>query len=51
MIIRFRIVSKNGCGESYEGVAVAADMYHLQNVKAFIGPYCSAGLYKYSCCI
>ena len=26
------IVSQNGCGESYEGVAVAADMYHLQKV-------------------
>ncbi|CAJ0929082.1 unnamed protein product, partial [Mesorhabditis belari] len=36
------LVSQNGCGESYEGVAVAADMYHLQKVKAFIGPYCSA---------
>lgn len=38
-----RIVSQNGCGDSYEGVAVAADMYHLQKVKAFIGPYCNAG--------
>ncbi|CAI4231943.1 unnamed protein product [Auanema sp. JU1783] len=36
------IVSQNGCGESYEGVAVAADMYHLQKVKALIGPYCNA---------
>ncbi|KAK5982629.1 Receptor-type guanylate cyclase gcy-8 [Trichostrongylus colubriformis] len=36
------IVSQNGCGESYEGVAVAADMYHLQKVKVFIGPYCDA---------
>ncbi|PAV84553.1 hypothetical protein WR25_18222 [Diploscapter pachys] len=36
------IVSQNGCGESYEGVAVAADMYHLQKVKGFIGPYCNA---------
>ncbi|GMS94939.1 hypothetical protein PENTCL1PPCAC_17114, partial [Pristionchus entomophagus] len=35
------IVSQNGCGDSYEGVAVAADMYHLQKVKAFIGPYCN----------
>jgi len=31
-----------GCGESFEGVAVGADMYHQQNVKAFIGPYCNA---------
>uniref|UniRef100_A0A8R1I0N4 guanylate cyclase n=1 Tax=Caenorhabditis japonica TaxID=281687 RepID=A0A8R1I0N4_CAEJA len=36
------IISQTGCGESYEGVAVAADMYHLQKVKAFIGPYCNA---------
>ncbi|TMS37583.1 hypothetical protein L596_004484 [Steinernema carpocapsae] len=36
------IVSQMGCGESFEGVAVGADMYHLQNVKAFIGPYCNA---------
>ncbi|PAV74631.1 hypothetical protein WR25_25635 [Diploscapter pachys] len=36
------IISQNGCGESYEGVAVAADMYHLQKVKGFIGPYCNA---------
>ncbi|CAD6199387.1 unnamed protein product [Caenorhabditis auriculariae] len=36
------ITSQNGCGESYEGVAVAADMYHLQKVRAFIGPYCNA---------
>uniref|UniRef100_A0A7I5EAR9 guanylate cyclase n=1 Tax=Haemonchus contortus TaxID=6289 RepID=A0A7I5EAR9_HAECO len=36
------LVSQNGCGESYEGVAVAADMYHLQKVKVFIGPYCDA---------
>ncbi|CAJ0602166.1 unnamed protein product [Cylicocyclus nassatus] len=35
-------ISQNGCGESYEGVAVAADMYHLQKVKVFIGPYCGA---------
>ncbi|KHJ95851.1 hypothetical protein OESDEN_04192 [Oesophagostomum dentatum] len=36
------IISQNGCGESFEGVAVAADMYHLKKVKAFIGPYCNA---------
>ncbi|KAI1706650.1 receptor family ligand binding region domain-containing protein [Ditylenchus destructor] len=35
------IVSQMGCGESFEGVAVGADMYHQQNVKAFIGPYCN----------
>lgn len=42
MCIFLRIISQTGCGESYEGVAVAADMYHLQKVKAFIGPYCNA---------
>ncbi|CAD5229509.1 unnamed protein product [Bursaphelenchus okinawaensis] len=36
------ILSQTGCGESYEGVAVAADMYHQQNVKVFVGPYCAA---------
>jgi hypothetical protein len=39
----FRIISRMGCGELYEGVAVAADMYHVQKVRAFIGPYCSTG--------
>lgn len=36
------IIQKRACGESFEGVAVAADMFHIQNVKAFIGPYCTA---------
>uniref|UniRef100_A0A7E4W0S3 Guanylate cyclase n=1 Tax=Panagrellus redivivus TaxID=6233 RepID=A0A7E4W0S3_PANRE len=36
------IVTQMGCGESFEGVAVGADMYHQQNVKGFIGPYCNA---------
>uniref|UniRef100_A0A914GX16 guanylate cyclase n=1 Tax=Globodera rostochiensis TaxID=31243 RepID=A0A914GX16_GLORO len=36
------IISQMGCGESFEGVAVGADMFHQQNVKAFIGPYCNA---------
>lgn len=40
----FRIITQMGCGESFEGVAVAADMFHLQQVKAFIGPYCNAGI-------
>lgn len=39
-----RILSQMGCGESFEGVAVGADMYHQQNVKVFIGPYCNAEL-------
>ncbi|CAI4231808.1 unnamed protein product [Auanema sp. JU1783] len=38
------IINKMGCGDAFEGVAVAADMYHLQNVKGFIGPYCNAEL-------
>ncbi|KAI6173196.1 hypothetical protein M3Y98_01056200 [Aphelenchoides besseyi] len=38
------ILSQMGCGESYEGVAVGADMYHQLNVKVFIGPYCNAEL-------
>ncbi|VDM72297.1 unnamed protein product [Strongylus vulgaris] len=33
-----------GCGEAFEGVAVGADMYHVQKVRAFIGPYCNAEL-------
>uniref|UniRef100_A0AC35G698 Guanylate cyclase n=1 Tax=Panagrolaimus sp. PS1159 TaxID=55785 RepID=A0AC35G698_9BILA len=36
------VINQMGCGESYEGVAVGADMYHQQNVKCFIGPYCNA---------
>lgn len=32
-----------GCGDSYEGVAVAAQMYHLEGIRAFIGPYCNTG--------
>uniref|UniRef100_A0A915CU52 Receptor ligand binding region domain-containing protein n=1 Tax=Ditylenchus dipsaci TaxID=166011 RepID=A0A915CU52_9BILA len=35
------IISQMGCGESFEGVAVGADMYHQQNIKAFVGPYCN----------
>lgn len=34
-----------GCGEAFEGVAVGADMYHVQGVRAFIGPYCNAGIH------
>uniref|UniRef100_A0A0N4ZDC3 Guanylate cyclase n=1 Tax=Parastrongyloides trichosuri TaxID=131310 RepID=A0A0N4ZDC3_PARTI len=36
------LLQQRACGESFEGVAVAADMFHLQDVKAFIGPYCNA---------
>lgn len=38
-----RIISAMGCGDAFEGVAVGADMYHVQGVRAFIGPYCNAG--------
>ncbi|TMS39014.1 hypothetical protein L596_005614 [Steinernema carpocapsae] len=38
------IISRMGCGEAFEGVAVAAEMYHVQKVRAFIGPYCNAEL-------
>uniref|UniRef100_A0A0K0D6H5 ANF_receptor domain-containing protein n=1 Tax=Angiostrongylus cantonensis TaxID=6313 RepID=A0A0K0D6H5_ANGCA len=37
-----RIIDQTGCGEALEGVAVGADMYHVQKVRAFIGPYCNA---------
>uniref|UniRef100_A0AC35GUX1 Guanylate cyclase n=1 Tax=Panagrolaimus sp. PS1159 TaxID=55785 RepID=A0AC35GUX1_9BILA len=40
----FQIISSPGCGESFEGVAVAAQMYHVDQVRAFIGPYCNAEL-------
>uniref|UniRef100_A0A0N4ZBT9 Guanylate cyclase n=1 Tax=Parastrongyloides trichosuri TaxID=131310 RepID=A0A0N4ZBT9_PARTI len=36
------IINSRACGGSFEGVAVAANMFHLQNVKCFIGPYCNA---------
>lgn len=39
----FEISSRMGCGEAFEGVAVAAQMYHAEGVRAFIGPYCNAG--------
>ncbi|KAI6192045.1 Guanylate cyclase [Aphelenchoides bicaudatus] len=38
------ILSQMGCGESFEGVAVGADLYHQQNVKVFVGPYCNTEL-------
>ncbi|PIC35311.1 hypothetical protein B9Z55_014705 [Caenorhabditis nigoni] len=41
---QIEILNQMGCGESYEGVAVGADMYHVQGVRAFIGPYCNAEL-------
>uniref|UniRef100_A0A915EDL4 Guanylate cyclase n=1 Tax=Ditylenchus dipsaci TaxID=166011 RepID=A0A915EDL4_9BILA len=40
----FDITSVNGCGDSFEGVAVAAELYHKQGIRAFIGPYCSTEL-------
>ncbi|VDK36051.1 unnamed protein product [Gongylonema pulchrum] len=38
------IISIPGCGESFQGVAVAAEMYYKQQMRAFIGPYCPSGL-------
>ncbi|XGW31630.1 hypothetical protein V3C99_010077 [Haemonchus contortus] len=38
------LINQKGCSESFEGVAVGADMYHVQKVRAFIGPYCNAEL-------
>ncbi|KAI6175896.1 Guanylate cyclase [Aphelenchoides bicaudatus] len=40
----FEIISKSGCGDAFEGVAVAAQMYHQDGVRAFIGPYCNTEL-------
>ncbi|CAD5220722.1 unnamed protein product [Bursaphelenchus okinawaensis] len=40
----FEITSQMGCGEAFEGVAVAAQMYHAEGVRAFIGPYCNTEL-------
>uniref|UniRef100_A0A1I7RIW4 Guanylate cyclase n=1 Tax=Bursaphelenchus xylophilus TaxID=6326 RepID=A0A1I7RIW4_BURXY len=40
----FEISSRMGCGEAFEGVAVAAQMYHAEGVRCFIGPYCHAEL-------
>ncbi|EFO88255.1 CRE-GCY-18 protein [Caenorhabditis remanei] len=42
--IEFEIVSRQACSESFEGVAVAAELYHVHQVRAFIGPYCAAEL-------
>uniref|UniRef100_A0A914WE67 guanylate cyclase n=1 Tax=Plectus sambesii TaxID=2011161 RepID=A0A914WE67_9BILA len=39
--LTLEIVSKNGCGASFEGVGVGASLYHVDGVRAFIGPYCS----------
>uniref|UniRef100_A0A914DTM9 Guanylate cyclase n=1 Tax=Acrobeloides nanus TaxID=290746 RepID=A0A914DTM9_9BILA len=33
-----------GCGDSFEGVAVAAQMYHQEQIRCFIGPYCNTEL-------
>ncbi|VDP01281.1 unnamed protein product [Heligmosomoides polygyrus] len=38
------IINQMGCGDAFEGVAVGADMYHVQKVRAFIGPYCNTEL-------
>ncbi|KAK6032091.1 hypothetical protein OSTOST_01732 [Ostertagia ostertagi] len=40
------IISRNGCGEAFEGVAAAADLYHIEHINTFLGPYCNAGKQK-----
>ncbi|CAI4222117.1 unnamed protein product [Auanema sp. JU1783] len=42
--VEFDIITRITCSESYEGVAVAAELYHVHQVRAFIGPYCAAEL-------
>ncbi|CAI5448960.1 unnamed protein product [Caenorhabditis angaria] len=42
--IEIEIISKQTCSEAFEGVAVAAEMYHVHQVRAFIGPYCASEL-------
>ncbi|CAD6191895.1 unnamed protein product [Caenorhabditis auriculariae] len=42
--IEFEIISRQTCSEAFEGVAVAAEMYHVHQVRAFIGPYCTSEL-------
>uniref|UniRef100_A0AC34QKF2 Guanylate cyclase n=1 Tax=Panagrolaimus sp. JU765 TaxID=591449 RepID=A0AC34QKF2_9BILA len=42
--VDFEIISRSGCGDAFEGVAVAAQMFHVDQVRAFIGPYCNAEL-------
>ncbi|CAJ0571492.1 unnamed protein product, partial [Mesorhabditis spiculigera] len=42
--IAFEFVSRATCSEAYEGVAVAAEMFHVQKARAFIGPYCATEL-------
>ncbi|EYC01199.1 hypothetical protein Y032_0109g114 [Ancylostoma ceylanicum] len=36
------IISRNGCGDAFEGVAAAADLYHIEHVTTFLGPYCNS---------
>uniref|UniRef100_A0A914HT70 Receptor ligand binding region domain-containing protein n=1 Tax=Globodera rostochiensis TaxID=31243 RepID=A0A914HT70_GLORO len=38
----FDILSIVACGDSYEGVASAAAMYHKEKVRVFLGPYCAS---------
>ncbi|KAI1711408.1 receptor family ligand binding region domain-containing protein [Ditylenchus destructor] len=40
----FDIVTQMGCGDSFEGAAVAAQLYHKEGIRAFIGPYCNTEL-------
>ncbi|EJW79204.1 hypothetical protein WUBG_09886, partial [Wuchereria bancrofti] len=42
--IDIEISSRPGCGYSFEGATVAAEMYYKQEIRAFIGPHCSSEL-------
>ncbi|CAI2328559.1 unnamed protein product [Caenorhabditis sp. 36 PRJEB53466] len=38
------VLNVEGCGASFEGVAAAAELYHVNKVDAFFGPYCTKEL-------
>lgn len=38
------IINVEGCGTSFEGVAAAAALNHIQHVDAYFGPYCTKEL-------
>ncbi|CAP37808.2 Protein CBR-GCY-29 [Caenorhabditis briggsae] len=38
------ILNVEGCGSSFEGVAGAAELFHVQHIDAFFGPFCSKEL-------
>ncbi|EFP07762.1 CRE-GCY-29 protein [Caenorhabditis remanei] len=38
------VINVEGCGASFEGVAAAASLYHVQHIDAFFGPFCAKEL-------